>query len=63
MRAVIAVAASMLVLPRCGGGAEGGATRFRIDARTHPDVKSRLPPYLGPIASTDGGRRRRLIRP
>jgi photosystem II stability/assembly factor-like uncharacterized protein len=127
MRAVIAVAACALVLPGCGGSAEGGAKRsgrlvdfsqkppyvnaldidpatgdflmttnrgfFRIDARTHavarvratvtassqsagvgtfldilstgpgrllgsghPDVKGQLPPYLGLIASADGGR-------
>ena len=132
MRAVIAVAACALVLPGCGGSAEGGAKRsgrlvdfsqkppyvnaldidpatgdflmttnrgfFRIDARTHavarvratvtassqsagvgtfldilstgpgqllgsghPDVKGQLPPYLGLIASADGGRSWRSV--
>jgi len=57
MRAVIAVAACALVLPGCGGGAAAGAKR----SGRLVDVKGRLPPYLGLIASADGGRSWRSV--
>jgi hypothetical protein len=57
MRAVIAVAACALVLPGCGGGAEGGAKRSG-----HPDAlgPERLDLALSDgtiVATQDGGRR------